>query len=82
MVSQDETFVAGLDQQTANKLLDAAKELDVDPAAVRTTDSGFVVPSGVAQKAGYTPGDALAIPADTDEDKKDEPSKSRTAKKG
>jgi hypothetical protein len=51
-VNEGEAFVAGLDSETAKKLLDAADKAGLDPALVRAVpgDGGFVVPAELVDK--------------------------------
>lgn len=46
-VNEGEAFVAGLDSDTAQKLLAAAEKAGLDPSVVRAApgDGGFVVPA-------------------------------------
>jgi hypothetical protein len=50
-VELGETYVQGKDQATAQLLLRAARELELDTLVVRTARAGFVVPSEVWDKA-------------------------------
>lgn len=45
--SAADTFVWGKDPDTARELLAACDALDLDQSVVRTTETGFVVPSAV-----------------------------------
>lgn len=51
-VNEGEAFVAGLDADTAQKLLDAAEKAGLDPSVVRAApgDGGFVVPAELVEK--------------------------------
>jgi len=50
-VNEGEAFVAGLDPETARKLLAAADKAGLDPAVVRAVpgDGGFVVPAELVE---------------------------------
>lgn len=82
-VNEGEAFVAGLDAETAQKLLKAAEKAGLDPSVVRAApgDGGFIVPVELAEKSHPgtpKPPDHAQNPA------KPEPkseSKSSTAKK-
>ena len=52
-VNEGEAFVAGLDADTANRLLEAAAKAGLDPSVVRAApgDGGFVVPEALAKSA-------------------------------
>lgn len=51
-VNEGEAFVAGLDTETAKKLLEAAEKAGLDPSVVRAApgDGGFVVPEELAEQ--------------------------------
>jgi len=51
-VNEGEAFVAGLDSETAQKLLEAAEKAGLDPSVVRAApgDGGFVVPAALVDK--------------------------------
>jgi hypothetical protein len=46
-MNSSEAFVSGRSAAQARRLLDAAKDLDLDPRLVRTTDGGYIVPSEI-----------------------------------
>jgi hypothetical protein len=47
-----EAYVAGLNQETARKLLDRANELGLPASVVRTVDGGFIVPAVLVDDPG------------------------------
>lgn len=50
-VNEGEAFVAGLDAETAQRLLEAAEKAGLDPSVIRTSpDGGFVVPEALVDK--------------------------------
>jgi hypothetical protein len=51
-----DAFVAGRSPEAARALLTAAVRLGLDPAVVRTTDGGYIVPEEVADELGNAPG--------------------------
>lgn len=51
MIRPGETFVWGLDRRTAQVLLAAAAEVVGDEHVVRATDTGFIVPDAVWDRA-------------------------------
>lgn len=56
-VNEGEAFVAGLDAETAQRLLEAAQKAGLDPSVVRASpgDGGFVVPEELAKPAPKKP---------------------------
>lgn len=55
-VNEGEAFVAGLDAETAQKLLEAAEKAGLDPSVVRaSSDGGFVVPEALVNEPADKP---------------------------
>ena len=72
-VNEGESFVAGLNADTAKKLLAAAEAAGMDPSVVRAdADGGFVVPTElvgpVKKKSAAKPAPRKAAPAANKED--------------
>jgi hypothetical protein len=65
----EDVFVQGQDQATAEKLLKAAEDVGLDPAVVRTSEDGFLVPEDVAN-AAYPEG----VPAADEQSDEEQPS--------
>jgi hypothetical protein len=49
-----ETYIDGKDPETARALLTAARDLGVDPQAIRTVNRGFIAPTEVWEHAEDT----------------------------
>jgi hypothetical protein len=55
-INEGESFVAGLDADTAKKLLAAAEAAGLDPSVVRAdADGGFVVPAELVETTKKKP---------------------------
>lgn len=58
-----EAFVYGVNQETAQALLEAADRVGVDQHLVRVSDGGFIVPEAVADEhvASWTTDDDAVV---------------------